>query len=113
MDAMGWITLILLGGILGLVGQGIRVIVGIKKANDKAAEEKIAIKDVFDSQLLLYSLLSGFVAGALAAITLNENGALAEDKRNEMLQGLILPVIAAGYAGTDFIEGFVKKHLPK
>ena len=107
MDAMGWITLILLGGILGFVGQGIRVIVGIKKANDKAAEESKSFRDVFDGRLLLYSLLIGFVAGALAIFALTTSGT------EQIARSLIIPVIAAGYAGTDFIEGFVSKHLPK
>jgi hypothetical protein len=34
-SAADWINLILLGGLLGAVGQGIRVVVGLKKVNDQ------------------------------------------------------------------------------
>lgn len=101
---------ILLGGLLGMLGQGIRIAVGLKKVNERAGSEGKAFRDVFDGRLMLISLLLGFVAGALAIIMLSEadappNGSVQRD--------LLLGIVAAGYMGTDFIEGFIKKYVPK
>lgn len=101
------LILIVLGAILGMVGQGLRVIVGIKKVNDEAATNKTVDeqKELFKAQRLVLSLIIAFavgaVAGVLAAVTSTE---VAFSK------SLIFAFIAAGYAGTDFIEGFMKKN---
>ena len=114
MDAMGWIQLILFGGLLGILGQGTRVVVGLKKINDEAVEEHKRFGEVFDGRLLMITIFIGFVAGALATIALHENADTSDaTAQAQMLNKLILPVLAAGYAGTDFIEGLVKKRLPK
>ena len=42
MEAQDLILLILIGGILGAVGQGIRVIVGLKKLYDESMQKGIA-----------------------------------------------------------------------
>jgi hypothetical protein len=109
---------ILLGAILGITGQGIRVIVGIKKENDKAEEEaKAAGKKVvrlyesLNNKRLLISLLIGLVAGILSYLFLLPEGehefTITPTKAN------VLAMIASGYAGTDFIEGFINRYLPK
>lgn len=65
---------ILLGAILGGVGQGIRIIVGIKKqfdqieTKDKKWNEWLETKRLFLS--ILISLIVGSIAGALFAISL-------------------------------------------
>lgn len=107
------VMLVLLGGLLGCVGQGLRVIVGLKKINEQAGEQTKAFRDIFDGRVLLISLLIGFVAGALAIIALDATTDTAARRAGETLRGYLMPVMAAGYAGTDFIEGFVKKYLPK
>ena len=58
------ISFVLLGTCLGVVGQGIRAVVGIKKALDKPGKTKL--KKWFDSNRLIISLLVGAVSGCLA-----------------------------------------------
>jgi hypothetical protein len=108
MTIQQWILQLLLGGLLGVVGQGIRVVPGLKKVNDHALAEKKPFGDVFSMGTLLISLLIGFTAGALAIIASVPDGSAATTMDRQM----ILTLLAAGYAGTDFIEAFVKKNLP-
>jgi hypothetical protein len=111
MHANDWLFVILLGGILGMVGQGIRVIAGLPKLNSavNALPDTTDVKfgDVFDMKQLIVSLIIGFLAGLLAAVSL---GLKAEDNIDPKV---ILGLIAAGYTGADFIEGIVKTFLPK
>lgn len=101
---------LLLGGLLGLVGQGIRTIVGLKKINDEATSSERQFKDVFVPSTLLVSLLIGFCAGvaAMASISDFKTDFLATETKKT-----ILGLLAAGYTGTDFIEGFIKKNTPQ
>jgi hypothetical protein len=94
---------VILGAVLGAVGQGTRAIIGIKKATDQAAVEGKKIEEWFELKRLLFSLIIGAIAGCLAAITI-----LGAPVNKELLLGLV----AAGYAGTDFIEGLISKYTP-
>ena len=78
------------GAILGMVGQWIRYIVGIGK-NDPAAP-------IVPGKLLQGTLI-GAVAGILAVL-FKAPKTLGMENRD-----LLLMIITAGYAGTDFIEG--------
>ena len=80
-----------------MVGQGARVIVGLKKKYDNASE------NWFDAKLLATSLMIGGIAGACGAIFLLDQ---------ELEKQTLLALVTIGYAGTDFIEGFMKKKLP-
>lgn len=110
-----WLHLILLGGIMGLMGQGVRVIIGLKKLNDEVGSKASAAlatgdtqpktSDSIDVSRLLVSLLIGFIAGALAALTLNLPLANGDTKP-------LFAFMAAGYTGTDFIEGIMSRYLP-
>ena len=100
-----WITLILLGGLLGAVGQGIRVVVGLKKLNDQALQEKKDFSALFSPSALFISLLVGFIAGVLGIFSLPNVNASELD-----MNQVLLPLLGIGYAGADFIEGFVKKN---
>ena len=103
MDVTLLLMQVLLGGVLGMVGQGARVIVGLKKVNDEAsAPNGRSFKDAFQASTLVVSLLIGFVAGVLAIVGVI--GLEAETIGKETM----LAVIASGYAGADFIEGFMK-----
>lgn len=100
---------LLLSGLLGLIGQGIRVIIGLKKLQDEAStkdsqDTKTVFNQLFDSRQIWISLLIGFIAGCLANLSRKEDAPI--DREVE------LAIIAAGYAGTDFIEGVFKKILP-
>ena len=100
MDILEIILFIILGVILGTVGQGIRAVVGIKKKYDRVSKNR---EDWFDAKLLGISLMIGGIAGALGAVTLLDREII--DKQT------LLILITIGYAGTDFIEGFMKKSL--
>ncbi len=75
-----WRQFILLGGIMGAMGQGARVVIGLRKLNDEVSAKASAalatggtppqIGDSIDVSRLLVSLLIGFIAGELAALTL-------------------------------------------
>lgn len=111
MGATDWVSILILGGILGMIGQGIRVVAGLKKVNDRALAEGKRFGLLFDSSTLALSLLIGFIAGALAIIGMT-GGTETVNPANALTKDIIVTIIGAGYAGTDFIEGFIKKSLP-
>ena len=55
MTATDWIWSILLGGILGVLGQGIRVVAGLKKVNDQMSQEK-KFSTLFQPKMKAYDL---------------------------------------------------------
>jgi hypothetical protein len=100
------LSIILLGALLGIVGQMIRVLVGLKKLKD-ASETKSDFDDKFDLKKLILSLVYASIIG-LAAGTL-----MAVDNLDKVWdRSTILAIVAAGYAGVDFIEGFLSNNLP-
>jgi hypothetical protein len=94
-----------LGALLGADGQGVRVIVGLKKAAESAQAAGSTLKQEFDASQLLVSLLIGAVAGMLAALPFVSKVASLS---NETL----IALLGAGYACAGFIEGFMRKALP-
>lgn len=103
MQASEWLQVITLGAIVGAAGQAARIIVGLKKLNDAAAQNNQAVALSLDPSRLVISLVIGAVAGILGTLTMDVN-----------LSGTISAttlgtLIAVGYAGTDFIEGFMTK----
>ena len=104
MDPAMVVMQLLLGGILGMTGQGARVIIGLKKLYEEAAQQPgKSFASLFSPATLIVSLIIGFVAGVLAFLGSAGLDAELVDK-NQMLATL-----GAGYAGTDFIEGFMKR----
>jgi hypothetical protein len=103
--ATEWITQFLLGGLFGSLGQGLRVVVGLKKLNDRALQAGRPFNELFKPSSLIVSLLIGFIAGVLGMLTANLN-LQAITREN------ILLLVGIGYTGADFIEGFVRKTLP-
>lgn len=103
--APDWIWIAALGALMGLVGQGIRVIVGLKKTGDDAAAAGHRLSDRIDAARLSVSLLIGGVAGVMAAIVTLKPGA-------PIAREALLALAAAGYSGADFIEGFMARYLP-
>jgi len=100
------IEIILLGGLMGLFGQGIRAVVGLKTMVDEANQKGVSQNELFDAARLLISLVIGFLAGIAATL------ALGFDKFDTIQMSLLLGIAAAGYSGTDFIEGFISQYLP-
>lgn len=102
---MNALTFIALGGLLGAAGQGIRVVVGIKKEIDEADKSKKTIRDWFDATEFLISFVLGAIVGILAAVS-------AYEINIEPTKTLLLGIVGAGYSGADFIGGLMKKWLP-
>lgn len=94
MTAGETLVFVLLGCLLGALGQGARAIRGWKQNRGK--------KGWFDTKRLVISFCIGAVAGGLASIAL-----LGHD----IDRALLISLVAAGYAGADFIEGFFRKHI--
>jgi len=100
---------LLLAGLMGMVGQGARTIVGLKSIADQAAAQGLDQDDLFRAARLLVSLMIGFLSGVAAAFLLGiDKVAAVTAANNQVLLGLA----AAGYAGTDAIEGFISRYLP-
>lgn len=92
---LGILINLLLAGFLGTVGQSIRALAGLKKLVESGGE--------FKATVLIVSLMIGFVSGVLAFL-----GVYGADPTFELTTVYMLSIIASGYAGTDFIEGFMK-----
>jgi hypothetical protein len=106
------INVMILGAILGAMGQAIRIIVGLKKVVDLAsAPTTLDFKESFEANKLIISLLIGAVAGAIGLYSLVGDKA---DCNNAPLiySETYYAVIAMGYSGADFIEGFMRKAMP-
>ena len=100
------INTVVAGGLLGMLGQGIRIAVGLKKLNDSNVAKPEQDKEPFSASRLVVSIFIGFVAGALGIIV---KGGKVDDYSTEM----ILAIIATGYSGADFIEGVFNTSIPK
>lgn len=104
---------LLLGGLLGMMGQGIRVIIGLKKINDNAQRNNTDPKEDFDPKTLIISLFIGFVSGGLTVLTLSPLAPCSANAASICPSSEnIMALLAAGYAGTDVIEAFMNKYLP-
>lgn len=93
---------LLVGLLLGAAGQTARAIVGLKKTSDEARALNTTVGQRFCASELIVSLLIGGVAGVLGAIALlDQLGDLTD-------RATLVALVTAGYAGTDFIEGFMR-----
>lgn len=99
------ITTIVAGGLLGTLGQGIRMAIGLKKLSDTNATKASDDKTEVNGTRLMLSLFIGFVAGALFLLIKGVDD--VTDKE------FLFSVIAAGYSGADFIEGFFNTQVSK
>ncbi len=102
MTPVQWLEIVALGIIFGALGQGARTIVGIKKLNDHA-DEANPWTTLIDGVRLLISFGIGGVAGAFAAVT------LITDFTKAIPAEQLFTIAAAGYSGSDFIEGFISR----
>lgn len=108
MKSLDVIYFIITGGLLGAIGQVIRMLVGLKKLRDDQTKPQAlegAPVEQFSTNRLVLSLVIGFVAGAVALLVKHPSG----DYTTEF----IFTVIATGYSGTDFIEGVFNTYLAK
>jgi len=102
---------VIAGGLLGALGQGIRLAVGLKKLNEensaKAADNKPA--EAFSVSRMVISIFIGFVAGAIGMLVKGGSLAVKGDYSTES----IITIIAIGYSGADFIEGIFNTYIKK
>lgn len=96
---------LLLGGLMGTIGQSVRAVAGLKKLNDYSSAGS---QDVFVASRLIVSLLIGFIAGAIAGITTGFVMGTAGISLD-----LLLGLAAAGYVGVDFIEAMASSVIGK
>jgi hypothetical protein len=101
MNANNALSYIVLSLLLGALGQAARMVVGLKKTSDAAQAKNLPMSACFDGKQLMVSLILGAVAGGLASISMLDNPVF--NKQTVMI------LITAGYAGADFIEGFMRK----
>ncbi|HEY2070174.1 MAG TPA: hypothetical protein VGG48_11520 [Rhizomicrobium sp.] len=107
MSVTNWLQIILLAGLSGAVGQSARIIVGIKKVNDQASATNQSMGGLIDFSRLFISLLIGFVAGVLAALVMSPTALI-----QNIQASTVLAFAAAGYTGSDFIEGIMSRYVP-
>jgi hypothetical protein len=105
MNTVDWINLVGLGLICGALGQGVRVVAGLKKLNDRLSPNQTMAGQISPGQLLI-SLLIGATAGALGALDLSIDN---PDNLHKMAPQTVLTLLGFGYAGADFIEAFMRK----
>ena len=99
MTASEWLTYLLLAFALGTAGQLVRVAVGFKKMHDRnlAANTKTA----FDPKKFWTSIVLGAMAGLITAVVKWEGN-------SQIDPDFIFTLMAAGYAGSDIIEGLIE-----
>lgn len=99
---------ILLGSVAGAFGQGLRLVIGLKKSSERAASEGMTLADNLDVNRIFIGLLIGAIAGGLGILSLT-----GFEPVNNLSSQLFFTLIGIGYAGTDFIEGLIRKYIPK
>lgn len=102
---------VLAGGLLGSLGQGIRLAVGLKKLNAENTKNQAAdaATEPISGARIILSIFMGFIAGALGMIVKGASLSSGGDFSTES----IITIIAIGYSGADFIEGVFNTYLTK
>ena len=98
------LSALVLAGVLGMVGQTVRAVVGLKKMNDEADSSGVSASDLFIASRLVTSEIIGFVVGVITAFSLDINKLVTVTNVQ-----FLLGIAAAGYAGTDVIESFARQ----
>ncbi|MBC8037948.1 MAG: hypothetical protein H7X89_12110 [Rhizobiales bacterium] len=106
LEILGALTL---AGVMGMVGQGARAVIGLKKLSDANALKDPGETDIFIASRLVISLFIGFIAGVAAAVVIGLEKVMAVGVDN---LDLLIGLAAAGYAGTDAIEAFLARVGP-
>ena len=120
LNANQWIEVTLFGGLFGLIGQFIRMQLGMRKLRQENAGNKEALDAAYDGKKLWFSLATGAVAGALTAVGFGAVGDinsgtdfLAAYKDGTIPVSFILGLMVAGYSGADVIDGFVNTRIKR
>jgi predicted chitinase len=98
---------LLLCGLMGVLGQGVRATVGLKRAS--RLETSIDQQTAFSAAYFALSLMIGFIAGVLAGLAIGIQEIVKIDPNNLKV---LIGIAAAGYAGADFIENSLAIVVP-
>lgn len=104
MSAGEWLCYVALALLLGTAGQLVRVGVGFKKLHDQHLAKGDPVP--FDAQKFWTSIVLGAAAGLLTALVKWKGSATIE-------LNFIFTLMAAGYAGSDIVEGLIDKAFKK
>jgi hypothetical protein len=97
---------LLLGAFLGMLGQGLRMFVGISKANKDPQNKDKKMNEYIELRRVVFSFIYAFIIGAITG------GLMAMDHIGaNWSKTVMMGIVTAGYAGTDFIEGFIHKNF--
>lgn len=80
--------------------------VGVKKINDEASAQQLSVRSLVVPNQLVTGLLIGAIAGIVGVIA---NGY----QTSELAPKDIVALLFIGYAGADFIEGFIRREQPR
>lgn len=94
-EGLNW-SFILACGLLGMLGQFIRSIVGIYKI---VMDDSIDTASALKKKRFVMSLLLGFLVGLIACLIFDQPLSKTD----------IMGIIGGGYMGVDFIEGILIK----
>ena len=102
------LSAILLCGLMGVLGQGIRAVVGLKNAGALKSTTPTAESE-FSAAYLVLSLMIGFIAGVLAGIAIGLKNFISVDLDN---MKALLGIAGSGYVGADFVENTMSIVIP-
>ena len=102
------LTTLLLCGLMGLLGQGVRAAVGLKSSG-KIPSAQAGQQTAFSAAYFVLSLMIGFIAGVLAGLIIGVKDLLKIDPTDLKV---LLGIAASGYAGADFIENSLSIIIP-
>jgi hypothetical protein len=104
------LQILIIGALMGILGQGARAVVGLKSMSDDAQAQGLSPNDLFEAGRLLTSFLIGILVGlASALVYLKGFDKIADIQLPDVTTMLAWAVSA--YAGTDFLEGFISQYL--
>jgi hypothetical protein len=94
-------TIVGLGLLCGLIGQGLRILVGLYKSWCTTG----ASSSYWSSRRVIITLVAGAVIGVLATYSINWG--------EEVEAGEVVGYVAIAYAGVDLLEGLMTRYFPK
>ena len=101
------LSILVIGALMGMLGQGARAVIGLKGMSDDAKSLNLSPNDLFEASRLVTSLLIGVVVGLAAAVIYIANNGSADSITYTVLLGWAV----SAYAGTDALEGFISQYL--
>jgi esterase/lipase superfamily enzyme len=106
-DSLALLCGLLVGGLVGLLGQTVRAIGGLRKLSKEAQRISVPAAELFSTSRFFLSLFGGFVVGMIAAIEVGVHSFMPIEPHYQIV---LLGIAAAGYVGMDLIEAFVANY---